>query len=141
MSLYKTFATDTDLEKTGINLQFGLVDEDPSLPITIRIARAGGSNMKFAKVLEAKTKPHRRAIDTKTIDKKTADRLMLETFFESVVLGWENVTDQEGNLLEFNLDNFAKVMTDLPDLYDTVKTDARDASLFRQGQLEESAGN
>lgn len=141
MSLYKTFKTSGDLEKTGIYLQYGFVDDDPERPIRILIARAGGSNTKFARILEAKTKPYRRAIQTETMDPKMADNIFREVYAESVVLGWDNVSDVDGVALPFSKENVVKVFTDLPDLYADVREQANKAALFREAVLEEDAKN
>lgn len=141
MSLYKTFQTDTALEAHGIELEYGYVDGDETRPIRLRIARSGGSNARFAKLLEAKTKPHRRSIQTETIDKKLAERLFMEVFAETVVLGWTNVQDQEGVELPFSKENVIKVFTDLPDLWADVREQSAKASLFRQEVREVDAGN
>lgn len=141
MSLYSTFKTDGNLEKDGIELEYGFLNEDPTKPIRIRIARSGGSNLRFAKILEAKTKPHRRSIQTETIDKKLSEQLFKEVYAESVILGWSNVQDENGVDLEFSRDNVIKVLTDLPDLWADIREQSNKAALFRQDVLETDAGN
>lgn len=140
-NLYKNFQTNKDLEKDGIFLEYGLLDDDPLKPIRIKIARSGGANQRFASVLEAKTKPHRRNIQTETIDNKIVEKLLLETFAESVILDWENVADADGNVLHFTKENVIKVLTDLPDLFADIREQAAKSSLFRTEILENDAKN
>lgn len=146
MSLYRQFKSDANLEKTGILIQYGFVqkpDGQPDLerPISFRIARAGGSNTPYHKRVEAKVKPYRRQIQTETIDPKVAENLMLEVFCETVLLGWENVQDENGQDIEFTKDNAMKLFTDLPDLYKDLQEQANKAALFRAEIREGEAGN
>ena len=66
MSLYKLFKTDEKLETDGVWLEYGQTEEGK--PIRIKIARAGGRNVAFAKALEKATRPYRKAIQTGTLD-------------------------------------------------------------------------
>src|SRR3546814_8248505 len=65
-SPYELFGTDTKSEKDGIILDFG--------EFWLRIARAGGANKKFGRVLDAKMQPHRRAMQSGTLDDDLATR-------------------------------------------------------------------
>jgi hypothetical protein len=141
MSLYKTFQTESNFEKNGILLEYGFIDNDPTKPIRIKIARAGGSNTKYSTKLEAKTKPFRRQIQTETLDPKIAEKLFMEIYAESVILGWENVQDENGDELAFNVANVVKLFTDLPDLWADVKEQSQKAALFKAEVIEADAGN
>jgi len=138
-SLYAQFTTSPDLEKEGIVLEYGF--NSKGLPIGIRVARAGGSNAQYSKRMEIKVKPFRRQIQTESIDKKLLEKLIMEVFCETVVLGWENVEDREGNPLPFSYEAAVKLFTDLPDLFADVQDAAQKASLFRAEILEGVAGN
>jgi len=139
MSLYKQFATDKNLERDGIVLNYGT--NSRGQPIDIRIARAGGSNAKFATVAEMVFKPHRRAIAHETIALEVLDGLLRTIYAKAVVLGWSGVEDAEGETLEFSEDNVVKLFTDLPDLFADVKQAAEKAALFRKDALEAEAKN
>ena len=65
MSMYDAFGTDKDLEKTGIYLEYET--------FRIKVARAGGGNKRFAKMLEAHTRPYRRAMQTETLGNDRGD--------------------------------------------------------------------
>lgn len=134
MSLYQKFGTDRALEKTGIILDYGD-------GVKIRIARAGGANDAYAKRMEAKAKPHKRAIQTDTADKNVLDGVVKEVYAETVVLGWEGVTDQDGNEMVFSKENCVKLFNDLPDLWADVQAQAQQGTLFRMGVLETDAKN
>jgi hypothetical protein len=134
LGTYQQFQTDANLETSGIRLNLGTAG-------TFIIARAGGSNEKFARRMLAATKPFRRAIASETMNSKEAEQLTARVFAETVVLGWEGVTGPDGKELAFNVDNAVKLFTDLPDLFAEIRRASSDAALFRKEILESEAGN
>lgn len=139
MSLYKQFTTDNKLEREGILLEYGVASNGQ--PITIRIARAGGSNAQYQKRMEVLVKPYRRQIQTETIDSKQVEKLIRQVYAETVVLGWENVEDAEGNPLTFSKENCLKLFDDLPDLFLDIQEQAQRAALYRAEIREAASGN
>jgi hypothetical protein len=139
MSLYKTFQTDTSLEKEGIILDYG--KNSAGKTIAIRIARAGGSNVAYSRRMESKAKPFRRQIQNETIERALLTDIVQEVFAETVVLGWENVEDAQGKPLPFSKENCIKLFADLPDLWEDVQEQAQRAALFRVQVREDDAKN
>ena len=133
MNPYEMFETDKKAETEGITLDYDV--------FKIQIARSGGSNHKYQKVLEALTKPHRRVIDTGTITRKQLNNILVEAYSKAVVLGWEGVKDRSGKEMVFNYENCKKLFTDLPDLFEDVKDQASKVSLFKKTVLDDIAGN
>lgn len=80
MSMFKQFRTDASLERDGIDLDYG--------DFKVRIARAGGSNQRFARLFEQKMKPVRRAVQTETLENNRAEALLYEVYAEGIVLEW-----------------------------------------------------
>lgn len=139
MNLFKQFGTDAEMEKSGIWLQYGKTED--GRPIRIKIARAGGSNQKYLKVLDIKTKPIRRQIQNDMIDLSTSDAIMMEVFAETVVLGWENVEDKDGAPIPFTKENVVALFKELPDLFADVRDQATKSALFRTEVLENEGKN
>lgn len=139
MNLYNTFETNKDLEKDGILLDYGFNSKNE--PVQIRIARAGGSNVRFAKTLEQRMRPYKRAIANDTMDNKVAEKLLMEAYADAVILSWEGVEDRDGQPLEFTRDNVLKVLQDLPDLFVDIQQQSQKVALFRADLREEEAGN
>lgn len=140
--LYANYATDKNLEVSGIFFEAGEIKEgDKVLPIRFRIARAGGANDAFAKALERESKPFKRAIQTKTLSNKQANDIYLKAFIATVLLGWENVRDRQGQELAFTPENATTLLNDLPDLFNDLREAAGDAALFREDELEHDLGN
>ena len=142
MSMYKQFESDQNAEQNGIVLDY------QSFQVTV--ARAGGSNKRFQKTLEALTRPYLRAIKTETIDPDKAAELMIRAYADSVILNWEVLRDgqwvrgiegKDGELLPFTKENVVATLTALPNLYDDIREQAANAVLFRMSTREAAAGN
>lgn len=139
MSLYKQFKTDKNVEKEGIVLNYGKNSKGED--IEIRIARAGGANVQYAKLLEVKTKPYRRQIQNETLDNEVAEKITKEVYAKAVVMGWTGVEDENGKPLEFSSENCIKLFDDLPDLWMDIQQQSTKAALFRADILEQDAKN
>jgi len=139
MSLYKQFKTDKKLETEGVILEYGL--NSKKQPMRIRVARAGGANVAFSKALERATRPHRKALQSGTMDNKLADSIYKDVFAETVLLGWEGIEDENGEAMAFNKDNVVKLFTDLPDLFADVREQAQGIAIFREEVREDDLGN
>ncbi len=133
MNPYEMFETDKKAESEGITLDYG--------SFKIIIARSGGGNQKYQKILESLTKPHRRAIETESISASQINNIMIEAYCKAVVLGWEGVEDKNGDEIVFNYENCKKLFSDLPDLFNDVKEQASKISLFKKSIMDEMSGN
>ena len=130
---YSVFRTDKALEKEGIVLDYG--------DFKIKVARAGGANSAFQKALTAKIRPYKRQLDAGTIPDDVAEKLFLDVYAESVVLGWDGVTDENGKLLPYSKENAVKLFSDLPDLFRDVQNQAAAISNFRAEVTEDTIKN
>ncbi len=133
MSVYKSFRTDKNLESAGIIIDYG--------DFKFTIARAGGSNKKFNKMIKLKVEPVKRALNVGTLPDERAEEIMMEVYAESVVLGWENVTDENDKPLKFSKENCLKLFKDLPDLFYDLKEQAEKSLLFREVVKEQETKN
>ncbi|HNQ98406.1 MAG TPA: hypothetical protein PKN52_00320 [Trueperaceae bacterium] len=140
--MYKLFKTDPNLEKAGIVVDYG--------DFRVTLARAGGGNRRFAQVLEAKTKPFKRAIQTEMMDNERGLQLLRETYAEAVILNWEvrqgedwvqGIEAPDGSVMEFSVANVLETFKNLPDLFTDLQEQASKAALFRQTVRENDAGN
>jgi hypothetical protein len=148
MSLFKQFETDRNLEKSGIVVEYGPNKDLPVDPVTgdhpaiqFRIARAGGANEQYTKRLEVLAKKHRRAIQNEMIETATLLKMTQQAFVDTVLLGWENVTDRNGDVMPFNTENALALFKQLPDLFIDLQEQANKAALFRCEVREADAGN
>jgi hypothetical protein len=156
-SLASMFGTDKELEKNGIELQYG--------DIVMLCARSGGANSKYSRALERLTKPVRRLIQTETLPPDQLEEIFRVAFAEAVVNNWWTIQrDASGTeigrepwiehpvvegdspepqmrRLNFNKGNFCLVMRDLPDLFDDLRIQTNKPQLYKKENLEQAAGN
>lgn len=140
MGLYDQYETSEKLEKQGRWLDFGPAEEDGK-KIRVRIARAGGMNSSFKRMMESRSRPHRRAMEKGRMDPDTLTRIMIEVLAETVILAWENVVDKEGKKMTCNKENKIKIMTDLPDFYAEILEYATKGDTFSMASVEEDTKN
>jgi len=127
------FETDGNLETEGLWLDYG--------DARIKIARAGGSNKRYEKRLEVLSRPHKRLMKADRMPLREMNKLLKQVYAESVVLGWEGVTDREGNVMPFSAENCIRLFDDLPDLWEDVLEQARNSAIFRREVLESDSKN
>ena len=134
-SIYEMFATDLKAETDGFVHRV-------SDKISFTLARAGGANARFSKAMEVKTRPYRRQIAEDTMDIALANTLLIEAFAETVVLGWEGITDKEtGEEIPCTPEAAVKLLTALPDLFNELREAAAKQSNFRVAEVLEDVGN
>jgi hypothetical protein len=144
MSMYAQFQTDGSLEQSGVWLDYG--------EFKVKISRAGGANKKFVKLLEQRTKPFRRAMQTETMNNDKAMEILRGVYAATIVMAWETKVDgefapgieppEEGEkLLPFNIENVAEVFNTLPDLFADIQEQSNKVAIFREELLESDSGN
>ncbi len=136
-NVYKEFGTNQEQEQEGVWIKYGDAEDS----YEIKLARAGGNNKRFAKVLERKSRPHRRKLETNTAPAGLAERLLIETFAETVVLDWKNVDGPDGEPFLFSKKNCIKLFNDLPDLFAMIRDEAQAAVNYQSAELEEDEKN
>ena len=140
MSLRKAYQTDLDLETDGI-------EYEPVEGVIIKIARAGGANKKYERVMESLTQPHRRKIQRDDLDPEVAMSIAQKAFARAVVLDWSGVTyddlgDDRGEVTApYSPTNCELLFKQLPDIFTEIREIANNAVMFRRKELEEDAGN
>lgn len=133
MSVKDLFGTNADFEKNGITIDYG--------DFEIKIARAGGANKRFNRILRVKAQPFQRAIQTQTLDDERSNRLMYEVYAASVILGWTGVTDDEGKTISFTYENCIALFEKYPDLFADIQEQAQNIRLFKEEIREEDGKN
>lgn len=133
-SIFDVWGTDAIMETGGVWIDYGASGK-------FLIARSGGANTKFAKVLEAKMRPYRRQMDQGKLDNEIANKVLMESFVEACLLDWANLTYQDGKALKFSKPNAIKLFTDLPDLFGDLRDQSSKMATFQQEEIEDDAGN
>lgn len=133
-SIYAVLETDSDLEANGITLDFGDYGK-------FQVARAGGANQAYNARSAAVLKPYRRQIDVGAMTEERLRELLAVPFAETVIKGWEGVTDRDGNDLPFTRENCIQILKDLPALFDTIREHATSVSNYRKEEVEAAVKN
>jgi hypothetical protein len=141
MSLFKQFKTDPAKEIDGVKIYMPEAEnEDGTIP-EFTIARMGGTNKRYSRALESGTREHRRAIEKKLLSNEKAEEVFLTVFIDTILIGWANIQDAKGKLIEFNKANVRKLLEELPEVYERLQEEARLLDNFRADALEVEAKN
>lgn len=150
-SIFADFETDKTVEQGGLEIDYG--------KMYFIVARAGGANTRFRELLRQRTAPHKRAMATDTMPDELAEKISLDVFAETVVLGWGRPKrDADGNRVgdekehgvidwrdgsdkAFSPEAVKELFQMLPDLARDVYQQAQSPALFRAAIAEIDAGN
>lgn len=141
-ALRKMFETDTVVERDGVWVEYA-----PG--VEVRVARAGGSNKHFANIMQRLAKPHRRAIQTDSVDEDVLKNIFIKAYAQAIIVDWKGFTkdlithddaDAETEL-EFNKDNVEAVLRAQPNLFQDIQKAADTISYFRAEVNEADSGN
>ena len=140
--LRKMFETVPSLEEQGVVLNYA-----PG--VEILVARAGGSNKKFNRVITRLSKPHRRAIEAEILDEAIGNALLVDAYVTAIIKGWKGITkdlithnsaDAEEEL-PFTKENVASLLTEQPNLFTDIQKVAENMRAYRIEVLESEAKN
>lgn len=109
----------------------------------IRFKIARWMNPRHAEAFSSLTRPHRQEILRGTLPKKDEDRLMAIAMARGLLNGWENLQDDDGNDIPFNIQNAEKLLRD-PEMewvVEFIKEQSQDQESYRIQAMEEASGN
>jgi hypothetical protein len=143
MSMYQQFRQDEEAEKKGIVLDYG--------DFRLTVGRAGGANKKFRRAFESRMRPYQRAMDIGALSDDIKVRVLRESYADAIVFNWETkngdgtwhpgIEGADGAMLPFNWDNVVATFAALPELFQEVVNQTREADLFRAAVREEAVKN
>ncbi|HVQ48492.1 MAG TPA: hypothetical protein VMS92_00465 [Mycobacterium sp.] len=127
MDMRKTFGGDKTLERDGVELHLGG-------DAYITVARAGGTNVAYQHALQKRIRPYQSK--SGYIENDTYIDILKQTFADAVVLDWRGL-ELDGEPLPYSRDNALRLMRELPDLWDIIKTHAEKLANFQQEEIAE----
>lgn len=134
MGIYDIYETDNELETTGIRLDFG--------DFAVFVKRANDKvNKKFGNLYRQKMRPHRRALAAGSLNNEIEEAIQMEVFAKTVVIDWENVTDRDGEPIEFSPENCLKLFQDLPDFFTALALESANLENFKKDEMDFDAKN
>lgn len=137
-SIYELFETDAAMEQEGVWINY----EDFG---KFLVARAGGANKAYQKVLEKELRPHRKMLKKRkgAIPVDIVEAAVKVAFIETVLLDWQDIKTRKGKAIKFSKENAVKLFDDLPALYEDLRDQSMDHDTFSMDDesLEDDAGN
>lgn len=131
VSIFDVYETAEDAEVTGVWTDVG--------PSRFLLARAGGANVDFAKTTTKRLAPFQAALES--MSKKQTDELAIGIFVDTILKDWENVTERDGTVIEFNRDNARRVLLQLPNLFSALMVEANKLANYTKRNVETAAKN
>jgi hypothetical protein len=143
MSIYKLYETNESKEKNGVVCFFA--NEE----LRLTLARAGGGNTRYSKLIAAKAKPHKRAIQSGTMPEEKSQEILYRAFAEAIIIKWETLVDNEYKpVIEtkegpkpVSPELIVQVFKDLPDLFLEIHEEANRLANFRDEERETDEKN
>lgn len=141
-SVLAQFTTDKAIETKGKWVDVG--------PAKFLLARAGGSNTKFQKSIEAVMRPYQRLIQMDQLSEAEASKLTVKPFVETVLLGWENVRPavqdedgewQIGEPIPYSKDKAVEILSSHPDLFRLLLSESTKIGNFAPDFVQAAKGN
>lgn len=131
MDIFKKYATDATLEKEGVWVDIGE-------GARVRVARSDNPN--FVKCLQSKAKPYRVQSRNRTLSDEVANKVLIETMAETILLDWDGI-QKDGKTLPYSKENAVLLLTDLKDFRRIITELADESETFRKQEMEESEKN
>lgn len=127
------FKTSSKLSEDGVKVELG---EGAS----ITVARIG--NQKYTNELKRVTKPHMNAIRNKTISDELMEKLVLDAFVGTVLLGWDGLK-LDGKEVKYSKDEAIKILKnpEYVDFKNMVEAAASEVEVFRAVEVSEAVKN
>jgi len=134
MGTLNKFASDKELEKEGIDLDFGE-------GMIVKVRRAGGANHKFASVMRAQTKKNKYRIDHDLLTPEEDLEMMATVYADAVIIGWSGVTDSEQKTIKHSRAAVIKTFCAYPEFFKAVRSECEGIENFKREELEVDAKN
>jgi len=126
----------TDSKKSAEGIWF-----DYEMGIRLRIARMG--NKDFEEFVRSKQKTNIKGFRAKKITEEQAEAITQEAVARHVLVGWENIEDDDGNPIPYSHEVALEFLNDpdLSDLRQFVLIQASDSESYRLEAIEEAEEN
>lgn len=132
-SLYDMFGSDESTSENGKWFKFGKT-------IEIKIRRF--KSKKSRKVRDALEAPYKRATKFgSALPDDVQTEITIQHIAEGIVADWKGVVDKSGNPVKYSAQAAVSLLTDLPDLRDSIAELSLNLDNFRDDDKEDTTGN
>lgn len=122
---------DETVEADGVDINFG-----KGRVITIR--RSSAKNREYKAAMSRVFKPHQKIGGMLTIDDESAEKLLVQVYSETVVVGWKGFIDDKGAQIPFSRSNCIELLTDAPEVFEHIKNESARFSNFAKEDIEQA---
>lgn len=138
-ALYKNFATNENTEVSGF--WYTVTVDDDGKEVKFLLARKCKRNKAYGEAVTRILNPYQQQIQLETVKPELLNKLLMEAFIEGCVKNWENVADENGNILSFSKSAAMKLFRDIPDLYELLNKEADKAANYHNKTIEAAVKN
>jgi len=138
MARLNRIATSTERAADGQWVEFCPAQGDePALEL--KIARIG--NPRYAQRLQELVRPHRRKV--RMGFDEDMEQLVKIAVAECVLVDWRGLEDEDGNAIPYSKETSVEILTNpaYSDLMDFVMDVGGDAAIYRENEIQATAGN
>lgn len=132
-SIYDIFETDDSLELDGVWFDYAFG--------RFKLAYVGGANQKFQHEYANRMRPYAEAEATGQMDAEIRRKIQIECYVLHVLRDWKKVVGRDGKQLKYNEKNAIKLFTDLPHLFNMIRTAATNFANYRRLYADDVSGN
>jgi hypothetical protein len=127
--------------KLNVAKALGGVSVDYAAGIKLIIASSQGEA--YRKARTALLAPHRKTVRRGAMDSEQMLDLLKPVIAEHLLVGWENLTDDDGAEITYSKEQALDYFNDptLADMFDFVVETSSTQDLFREGSVEQSVKN
>ena len=126
------YKTDKNLSENGVEVDFG----DGVKVVLRRI-----NSEKSKEVRRRLERPFQRMIRSNSLPDAKQEEITREQIAEAVIVSWEGVEDNQGNLIPYSKQNALKVFEWYPDFLNDIITAITERDTFKNEDREEDAKN
>lgn len=137
-NVYSRYGTEPAIEQSGVVIDYELAG---GANFSIKIKRAGARNAEWKKIYNEVMKPHAADIEAGKLSEAENKVLLAEVWAKSVVVGWANIKDFEGEETPFSVQNCYELFCLYPDLLNEVIADSHLRSNFQDEEMLATAKN
>jgi hypothetical protein len=125
-NLFKKYETNPQMEAEGVRI--------PIDGCVFICRRAGGGNRRYRAAMALHASARGDAVNSEDQDvaMSAEDEIVMQTFADAVVIGWENVDNRDDQPWEFTKENFLELMRACPEVWLRLRMEARDAQNYRE---------
>lgn len=106
--------------------------------VRLKVGRSGSERWKeeYAKIHREGTRGYRQG----KVPDELLEKVVMEAMARTILLGWENIEDDDGQPIPYSLENARKLLA-VREIRDDVTALSQENELFRAVQIEDITGN